>query len=55
MFCALFGSHFLLAVPVAGNPAFEIVAVINLSDVQIDNPETGKGEVLVAIWIQADS
>lgn len=52
MFCALFSSHLLLANPVAGGSALEIVAVINLNDVQIDNAENGKGKFLLPLGFE---
>lgn len=47
MFCALFRSHLLLAVPRSGKLAFEIVAIIGLNDVQMDEADNGKGKPIM--------
>ena len=44
MLCALFKSYLLFAVPRGKNSPFEIVAVISLSNVQIDKADNGRGE-----------
>ncbi len=44
MLCALFRSHLLLAMPTKGLSKFEIVAVTNLSSMQMDRVENGKGK-----------
>jgi hypothetical protein len=49
MFCALFGSHLLLAIPRSGKIAFEIVAIISLHDVQMDKADNGKGRFITAV------
>ena len=43
MFCALFKDHLLLAASRSGGFTFEIVAIINLNDVQVDKADNGKG------------
>lgn len=49
IFCALFRSHLLLAAPMSGKLTFEIVAIINLNDVQMDRADNGKGDTIIAI------
>ena len=45
--CALFASHFLVAVPAGGSGKFEVIALISLCDLKIESVTDGKGQ-----WIQ---
>ena len=44
MLCVLFKSYLLLATPAAGGARYHVVAVMGLSDLQIDKPDNGRGE-----------
>lgn len=43
MLCALFKSHLVLAIESPGSDRFDVVAIINLSDTQIEKADDGRG------------
>ena len=55
MFCALFTSHLLLATARLEKPAFEIVAIISLHDVQMNRADNGNGNLNSPINRQAST
>ena len=44
MLCALFSSYLLLAQPKQGTSKFQVAAILSLSDLQVDQADSGRGE-----------
>ena len=44
MLCVLFKSYLVLATPKPGGMQYSVMAIMSLSDIQIDKPDNGRGE-----------
>lgn len=44
MLCVLFKSYLILAVPKPGGTQYCVIAIMSLSDIQIDKSDNGRGE-----------
>lgn len=44
MLCVLFKSYLILAIPKPGGTQYSVMAIMSLSDIQIDKPDNGRGE-----------
>lgn len=44
MLCVLFKSYLILAIPKVGSTQYSVMAIISLSDIQIDKPDNGRGK-----------
>ncbi|MCJ1426910.1 hypothetical protein MMC29_004813 [Sticta canariensis] len=43
MLCVLFKSYLILAIPKPGGTQYNVMAIMSLSDIQIDKPDNGRG------------